>query len=214
MTAFDEDGAAGILSDSGRGMEMQRIETGAAGQMWEADRIIVCGGNGAGKSTLGRKLAEASGYQFRDIEDYYFPETGSAYPYAAARTKEEVSRLLLEDMRKYPYLILASVKGDYGKEVESLFTRAMFISVPKDIRMERVKSRSFRKFGGRVLPGGDLYEKEEAFFMMVENRPAAMAENWLASVSIPVMRVDGTESVSKNVEKIIGAFHVQDKDCI
>lgn len=92
MTAFDEDGAARILSDSGRGMEMQRIEAGAAGQMWEADRIIVCGGNGAGKSTLGRKLAEASGYQFHDIEDYYFPETGSAYPYAAARTKEEVSR--------------------------------------------------------------------------------------------------------------------------
>ncbi len=177
------------------------------------DRIIVCGGNGAGKSTLGRKLAEVSGYQFRDIEEYYFPEVDSLYPYAAARTKEEVGRLLLEDMRKYPRFILASVKGDYGKEVESLFTRAVLISVPGDIRMERVRNRSFQKFGSRMLPGGALYDKEEAFFSMVEKRPATIAEDWLAAVSIPVIRVDGTETVSKNVDKIMEALHVQNPDC-
>ncbi|AOZ95644.1 shikimate kinase [Butyrivibrio hungatei] len=36
-------------------------------------RIIVCGLNGAGKSTLGRALAGQLHYEFRDIEDYYFP---------------------------------------------------------------------------------------------------------------------------------------------
>ena len=36
-------------------------------------RIIACGLNGAGKSTLGRALAGKLHYEFRDIEDYYFP---------------------------------------------------------------------------------------------------------------------------------------------
>ncbi len=49
--------------------------------------------NGAGKSTFGKSLAETLGYQFRDIEDYYFPKTDENYLYAAARTREEVGRL-------------------------------------------------------------------------------------------------------------------------
>lgn len=34
----------------------------------------------------------------------------------------------------------------------------------KEIRIQRVKSRSFQKFGKRILLGGDLYEKEKQFF--------------------------------------------------
>ncbi|MBR2248380.1 MAG: hypothetical protein IJ880_15380, partial [Bacilli bacterium] len=37
-------------------------------------RIIICGLNGAGKSTLGKALAGRLNYEFRDIEDYYFPK--------------------------------------------------------------------------------------------------------------------------------------------
>lgn len=50
--------------------------------MSKPKRILICGLNGAGKSTLGRALAEASGYVFRDIEDYYFPKDDPANPYA------------------------------------------------------------------------------------------------------------------------------------
>lgn len=48
---------------------------------------------------------------------------------------------------------------------------------------------------------------------MVEKRSATIAEDWLAAVSIPVIRVDGTETISKNVEKIMEALHVQNPDC-
>lgn len=168
-----------------------------------ANRIIICGGNGAGKSTLGKSLAEALDYQFMNIEDYYFPKTNNNYSYAVSRTREEVSRLLLEDMLKYEHFILASVKGDYGEEVESMFTHAILIHVPKEIRIERVKDRSFRKFGSRMLPGGDLYEKEKAFLDMVENRPETVAEDWLKSTSLPVIHVDGTKPVAYNIDEIM-----------
>ena len=44
------------------------------------------------------------------------------------------------------------------------------IDVPKDIRIQRVKNRSFEKFGDRMLSGGDLYEQEEKFFALVQSR--------------------------------------------
>ncbi|WP_248404208.1 AAA family ATPase [Butyrivibrio fibrisolvens] len=56
-------------------------------------RIIICGLNGAGKSTLGRALAKQLHYEFRDIEDYYFPKTDDKYEYSVQRTEEEVAAL-------------------------------------------------------------------------------------------------------------------------
>ncbi len=167
------------------------------------NKIVICGGNGAGKSTLGKALADKLNYKFMDIEDYYFPKSESDYPYGTARTREEVSTLLLEDMKKYPNFILASVKGDYGEDVISLFTYAVWINVPGDIRLERVRERSIQKFGDRILPDGDLYEKEKKFFGMVQNRSEQDVENWLKSTRIPVIQADGTNTVSHNIEMLL-----------
>ncbi|WP_026488796.1 AAA family ATPase [Butyrivibrio sp. XBB1001] len=67
-------------------------------------RIIICGLNGAGKSTLGRALAGQLHYEFRDIEDYYFPKTDDKYEYSVQRTEEEVAtnvETLLNVISKY-----------------------------------------------------------------------------------------------------------------
>lgn len=167
-----------------------------------SNRIIVCGGNGAGKSTLGKRLAIELGWTFKDIEEYYFPVNNTNYNYAQARTKEQVSELLLADMKKYEDFILASVKGEFGSEVSQLFTCAILIEVPKALRMERVRNRSNQKFGDRMLPGGDLYEKEEQFFDMVEKRPESYTTKWLETVDMPIIRVDGTCAIEANVVKI------------
>ena len=166
------------------------------------NKIIVCGGNGAGKSTLGRKLAQELGWKFMDIEDYYFPPNNTNYNYSEARTKEEVIDLLLQDMKRYNNLVLACVKGNYGPEVASMFTSAILIDVPKEIRMKRVRDRSYQKFGDRMLPGGDLYEKEERFFDMVEQRSEKDVTEWLDTINIPVIRVDGTQTIEDNCETI------------
>ena len=167
-----------------------------------SNKIIVCGGNGAGKSTLGKELAEELGWTFKDIEEYYFPINNTDYNYSQARTKQEVSELLLIDMKKYDDFVLASVKGEFDSEVSELFTCAILIEVPKELRMERVRDRSKQKFGDRMLPGGDLYEKEEMFFHMVQKRPDDYVTKWLDTVDMPVIRVDGIRAIKDNIEII------------
>jgi len=53
-----------------------------------------------------------------------------------------------------------------------------------------------------MLPGGDLYEQEEAFFRMADARNEAHVENWLQTLNIPVIRADGTRSTEENIHLI------------
>jgi thymidylate kinase len=89
-----------------------------------------------------------------------------------------------------------------------MYNYVVVIDVPKEIRTQRVRNRSFQKFGDRMLIGGDLYVQEESFFQMVESRQDDFIENWLRKVNCPIIRVDGTKPIEENVEYII---HVIDR---
>lgn len=80
-----------------------------------------------------------------------------------------------------------------------MFTGAILINVPKEIRMKRVFERSYAKFGDRILQGGDLYENEKSFFDMVENRSDKTVTDWLETMDIPVIEVDGTHQTEETV---------------
>ena len=161
--------------------------------------IIVCGLNGAGKSTLGKALAERLDFHFVDIEDLYFPKTDAGY--AVSRTREEVEILLRRELGGHDAFVFSAVHGNYGED--ACFRYAVLLEVPKEIRMRRIRERSFQKFGGRMLPGGDLYEQEESFFAFAAGRAEDFAERWVRTLRCPVLRVDGTRPVAENVDYII-----------
>ena len=169
--------------------------------------IIVCGLNGSGKSTLGKALADALQFHFIDVEDLYFPKTDPNYLYASPRSEDEVAKLLADEIKAHENFVFASVRGKFGSrthpnhgiDVRAVYQYVVLIQVPKDIRLKRVRDRAFQKFGNRVLPGGDLYEVEEAFFEKVSARPDDHAEKWMESMDCPVIRVDGTKPIEENV---------------
>lgn len=160
-------------------------------------KLIICGLNGAGKSTFGRALARATGFKFADIENYYFSPDDVTY--TSPKNKSEVCKMLLDDLKANDNFILSAVKGDYGEAVCDSFNLAVFLNVPKDIRMKRVRERSRIKFGNRILPGGDLYEKESSFFDTAEKRSDDDVLNWLKRHNIPTITLDGTKNISENI---------------
>ncbi len=165
--------------------------------------IIICGLNGAGKSTLGKALAEKLHFYFIDVEDLYFPKANSNYIYASPRTREEVEKLLFNEIKAHKNFIFSSVKGDYGEDIYPSFQYAVLIDVPKDVRIQRVKNRSFQKFGNRMLLGGDLHEQEEQFFDFVKSRAENTVEEWVQFLNCPIIRIDGTKPIEENIDFII-----------
>ncbi len=161
--------------------------------------IIVCGLNGSGKSTLGKVLAEKLDFHFIDNEDLYFSKTTPNYIYSSPRTREEVEKLLFSEIKAHENFVFASVKGDYGEHIYPFFQYAVLIDVAKDIRIQRVRNRSFQKFGNRMLRGGDLYEQEEKFFELVKSRSENTVEEWIRSLKCSIIRIDGTKPIEQNV---------------
>lgn len=170
--------------------------------------IIVCGLNGAGKSTIGKALADRLGFHFIDIEDLYFPKTDPDYIYSSPRSYEEVKALLKEDIKAHKNFVFSAVKGNYGDEIYSFFKYAVLIEVPVDIRMERVRNRSFAKFGSRMEPGGDLYEQEEKFFEFVRSRDESLVKQWLEALNCPVISLDGTKAIEENIDFLIDQIEI------
>ena len=160
--------------------------------------ICVCGLNGSGKTTFASALAKKLNFIHMDIEQYYFTSTQN--PYALSRTREKVERLLLEDIKKNPGFVFSAVNGNMTPEINDNYTLVVYLEVPLDIRMKRIRQRAIDKFGDRVLPGGDMYEQEEKFFAFAEKRTPEKIEDWLKTLSHKVIRLDGTKPIQENIE--------------
>lgn len=89
------------------------------------------------------------------------------------------------------------------EEAEKLLLRVL-MNVPKDIRMQRVKNRSFQKFGRRMLPGEDSYKLKEAFFEFVATKAENAVEEWGRPFHCPVTRTDGAKPIEASLDFIIG----------
>ncbi len=165
--------------------------------------ILICGLNGCGKSTLGRALADRLGFHFIDNEDLYFPKSDPNYLYASPRKKEEAMQYLSEIINTHDNFVFASVRGDWGDEILSRYSYAVLLEVPKDIRRERIRARSYAKFGDRMCEGGDLFETEQAFFAMAEERAENYASDWVKTLTCPRISLDGTRPVEENINMIM-----------
>lgn len=102
--------------------------------------------------------------------------------------------------------MFAAVRGDYGEGVVPLYDLVVAMEAPQHVRLQRIRSRSFQRFGDRMLAGGDLYPQEEAFLRMAESRQSDYVEAWLQTVKCPILRVDGTRPIAENVECIVRAI--------
>jgi len=166
--------------------------------------IIIFGANGAGKTTLGREFARLLGYKHMDIEDYCFAE--SDIPYANPRTKEEYTRLMLEDIKIHGNFVITTCIGNLGAQIERLYDLAIWLDAPRGLRIERVQARAAALHGARVLKGGDMHEQTCKFMDFAANRDLEKIEQWAHTLACPMIRVDGTKDWRVNAAELASAI--------
>ena len=171
--------------------------------------ICICGLNGSGKTTLGSVLAKKLDFYHVDVENYYFSSDDIAY--TSPRDRETVKAEILSDIRTHGHFVLTAVKGDMGAEIVSHYRMVVVLQAPQDIRTERVARRSQERFGARMLPGGDLYEKESRFLRFVAERTEAPIEAWLSTLSCPILRLCGTDPPEQNAAAMIAYMSKTEK---
>jgi len=168
--------------------------------------IIVFGAPGAGSSTLGKELAQQLNFQHLDLDDYFW-RWDTEIPYTLFRSDEETYELVRGDIAKSQHFVLSGSLGESDRKMyEPLFDLAVFITVPSEIRVDRLRSRTFSKFGNRVLPGGDMYEKNNNFIESSANYETngrlKQHEQWIEELPCHILCVDGMKGISENAEWI------------
>jgi cytidylate kinase len=183
--------------------------------------IAIFGLNGGGKSTLTHDLAKQIGYFEMDVEDYYFPEQRESrkwalennsviaierldeLPFSNPRTKSEVQTAIIENIKTHPRFIISGVTMNWSDEILSCIDIAFWIQTPLKERLKRIQEREEKRFGARVLDGGDMFTQQIEFRNVVENRDSKVVEECAMKLGCPVIVIDGTLSVIHNLEKII-----------
>ena len=173
--------------------------------MNEPHGIIIFGANGSGKTTLGRELARILGFNHMDIEDYCFEQ--SEIPYAKPRSREEYLNLMLADIEKHHSFVITTVSGDLGDVIPNYYRLGVHLSAPHELRMKRVRERSYQQHGKRVVKGGDMYEQEQKFFDFAASRPLSKIDRWAETLTCPVIHIDGTENWRENAEIIAKQYY-------
>lgn len=169
--------------------------------------IIILGANGSGKSTLGRELARVLNFAHFDAEEYYWRKTDM--PFTVARSHKERQEMLLSDIEKQGSFVMSGDVSNWGEQFLPLFDLVVFLSVPTDIRMERIERREFERFGDRIRKGGDMYEQHLGFIEFAASRSIALLEQRASEYLCPVLRVDGTEDYRTNASRIAERFYTR-----
>jgi len=181
--------------------------------------IIIFGASGAGSTTLGKEIAEQLVFQYLDIDDYLWCwET--KIPLTVTRSNDERTKLLMNDIMKYPNFVIAGTIFSNQKLFEHLFDLAIFVSTPAKVCAERVRAREITRWGQRVLPGGDMYkitrfhgdyndyianaQKYETADVSKFGRK--LHTKWASELPCPVLDVDGTKNILENADWIIKQY--------
>ena len=176
-------------------------------------RIHIFGSTGSGTSSIGKSLCEQIHYKHFDADDYLWLTTEE--PYTIMRSKDEYYKLMFEDLNSCDEWILSGhVSFGLPDVFLPLYDLIVFVFVPVDIRIERIKKREYERYGDRILPGNDRYELANELIEYARSydtsdggRSLRKHENWLKSVNCPVLRINN-DSFDKSVNAILDAIKI------
>lgn len=109
----------------------------------------------------------------------------------------------MENIKTHPRFIISGVTMNWSDEILSRIDIAFEVQTPLEERLKRIQAREEKRFGARVLDGGDMFAQQMEFRKVVKNRDSKAVEECAMKLGCPFIVIDGTLSVIHNLEKII-----------
>jgi cytidylate kinase len=177
--------------------------------------IMIIGPSGSGKTTLGKKLADALGYPFFDVDEFIW-RFDTPEPYTVMYSREEKISRLQDAIAPYEHFVMAGSMSSFHTHFDVYFGMMVFLYAAPDIRVERVKERAVQRFGDRVAEGGDMYESNQQF--LKDNRRyeedgspnLREQKEWMNSLSCIKLELDGAKDIDENIRIITDIWNKRD----
>ena len=174
--------------------------------MTEYTRIHILGASGAGTSTLGQELAGVLPHIHLDSDNYFWKQKFTLQSDVVSR----ISRLEHDLSTQEPWILSGAICG-WGDVFIPYFDLVIFLWIPQEIRLDRLRVREAARYGDEIKPGGSKYEAAQAFLNWaalydtagVEVRSKVLHEQWMSQLECPVLRIEGDFTVSERVNTVM-----------
>lgn len=160
-------------------------------------KIHIFGASGSGATTLGKNLSLHFGIPFLDADDYYWKNTN--LPFQEPNPLEIRKSLLKSALLNYSDWIISGSLTSWGDEIKDEFSCAIYLYVPQEERIRRIKKREQERFNHRVELGGDMYEAHCKFIEWskqydegtLSGRSKPIHEAWMKTLKCLLVRIEG-----------------------
>ena len=176
------------------------------------DRIHILGASGSGTTALAAAVAARHGHRHLDTDDYFWLPTNP--PYQTRRPRDARLALLSGALDATPTWVLSGSLCGWGDPLIPRFQLVVFLAVPTEVRMRRLRGRELGRYGrDAIVPGGRLHQAHVAFLEWaarydsadVTERSRMLHDGWLATLSVPVVQLDGDRPVSAQLTALEAA---------
>jgi hypothetical protein len=118
---------------------------------------------------------------------------------------------MLEDATRWArHWVLSGAIVGWGDALIPTFDLVVFLYVPAEVRLARLRARERERFGSEIEPGGSMHEQHQAFLRWAAGydigtggRTLETDANWLAQLDCPVMPITGEYSTDDQVDNIL-----------
>lgn len=173
-------------------------------------KLHIFGASGSGVTTLGRSLEQKLGITYFDSDDYFWIK--SEPPFTVKREPEERNRMLIKDLGTTEHWILGGSVFRWGEELLPGFDLVVFLYVPPEIRMKRLKEREYERYGDLIFTDDQRAEQHQAFIDWaagydhvtgLAGRNLRAHNDWLEHLQSPVLRIEGTQTVQERERLVV-----------
>ena len=170
-------------------------------------RVHIFGASGSGTTTIAKEICNQLNYKHFDADDYFWLQTES--PFTIERPREECLDLMEKDLSSNDKWILSGSLSGWGDAFIPLFDLVVFVYVPTDIRLERLKKREYERYGEEIFPVGSRFKNTKDFLDWAaaydlgtrNGRSLPVHERWLQMIECQVIKIinDDLDSSIKTV---------------
>jgi len=173
-------------------------------------KINIIGASGSGTTTLAGNLAQMFNYIHLDSDKYFWKDTEKQFEHAT--DSMERNRLLKEDLERFENDILSGPIFHWGENLTNYFNLVVFLYVPHNIRMKRLQLREYARYGSLIETDAQTKYSYNDFMDFAaryddpqfdNTRTFHAQQNWLSSLDIPVIRIEGDYTLEENMTLVV-----------
>ena len=151
------------------------------------------------------------GYAHFDSDSYFWLPT--ANPFTIERDHEACMNMMHADLLAHDRWILSGSLTNWGDELIPYFDLAVFVYVPPELRMERLRKREHKRYGDAILDGGSRYNETRAFLDWAAayddatqtGRSLKKHEDWLKGIACATLRIVNVD-LNESAESVLRAI--------